>query len=265
VNGDEVDQLLAPRIIAERPPRILTVDIETSPNLAHVWGLWGQNVGLSQLLESGHVICFAAKWYGANRVLFHSDHHDGHAAMVEAAHELMSQADIIVHYNGKRFDVPHLYTEMADVGMTPPSPHKDVDLLQVVKQRFRYPSNKLDYVAGRLLGEHKVQHTGHRLWLGCVVQDDPKAWRMMRRYNIGDVRLTERLYDRLRPWIKGHPHIGLWSGEERSCANCGGLEFRAEGWAETDLTAYAQYQCEHCGAWMRNKNRKTAVQMRGVR
>ena len=42
--------------------KTLTLDIETAPQVAHVWGLWQQNVGLPQLLESGYVMCFAAKW-----------------------------------------------------------------------------------------------------------------------------------------------------------------------------------------------------------
>lgn len=259
----DLDTLLAPRIVADKPPRILTIDIETSPNLAHVWGLWNQNVGLPQLLESGQVLCFAAKWYGTSKVMFYSDHHNGHGQMIQAAHDLLSQADILVHYNGRKFDVPHLYREMAELGMTPPSPHKDMDLLTVVRQRFRFPSNKLDYVAASLLGEGKVRHSGHGLWLGCL-RNEPRAWAEMRRYNIGDTRLTERLYDRLRPWIKGHPHIGLWSGDEDCCGNCGG-QLKASGWARTAVTAYAQYRCVNCGAWYRRTNVKAQTATRPAR
>ncbi len=53
--------------------KILTIDIETSPNLAHVWGLWNQNVGLPQLLEPTQMISFAAKWYETKSVQFYSD------------------------------------------------------------------------------------------------------------------------------------------------------------------------------------------------
>jgi hypothetical protein len=251
----------SPKIVALNAPKILTIDIETSPNLAHVWGLWDQNVGLSQLLESGQVICFAAKWYGTRSVEFYSDHHHGHTEMVKQAHRLMTDADIIVHYNGKRFDIPHLKREFVEAGMTPPSPHRDVDLLQVVKSQFRFPSNKLDYVAGRLLGVNKVGHTGHRLWLDCVVKNDPRAWALMKRYCIGDVKnLTEPLYDRLRGWIPNHPHIGLWSGEEKSCDRCGSTDLQFVGKkAATTRTLYAEAQCRNCGGWLRNGHRERIV------
>jgi len=68
--------------------RIGTIDIETSPNVAHVWGLFKQTVSLNQLMESGQVISFAFKWHGDKRVLFFSDHHNGHEAMIQAAHDL---------------------------------------------------------------------------------------------------------------------------------------------------------------------------------
>jgi len=51
--------------------KTLVIDIETAPNVGHVWGLWQQNIGLPQLLESGYVMCFAAKWVGQDRVMFH--------------------------------------------------------------------------------------------------------------------------------------------------------------------------------------------------
>src|SRR5450759_3278074 len=82
-------------------PRLLTLDLETSPNIAHVWGLWKNNVSLNQLIQSTNVISFAAKWHGDKRVLFRSDHHDGHEVMIQKAHGLLGEADAVIHYNGK--------------------------------------------------------------------------------------------------------------------------------------------------------------------
>lgn len=91
--------------------KILTIDIETRPNLAYVWGLWDQNVGLNQIEETGSVISWAAKWHGEKKVYFASDYHDGHSEMVRRAWELLDEADAVVGYNSKAFDMKHLNRE----------------------------------------------------------------------------------------------------------------------------------------------------------
>jgi len=245
-------------------PKVLTIDIETSPHLGHVWSLWQQNVSLSQLKETGQVISFAAKWYGKKAVEFRSDHHDGHEAMVLRAHELFNEADVIVHYNGVAFDIKHLKREFILAGLTPPSPHKDIDLLRVVKSQFKFASNKLDFVAQQLGLGAKTHHTGFQLWLDCMAGDD-KAWSLMRKYNKQDVVLTEALYDHLRPWITSHPHVGLWTGEERSCGKCGGTNLVQDGRSMTAVTTYARYRCEDCGGWSRANYRKGHTEFRGIR
>lgn len=182
--------------------RTLILDIETSPNLADVWGLWDQNIGLPQLRESGHLMCFAAKWYGERKVHFYSDHEHGTVPMLQAAWDLIDEADAIVHFNGRAFDMKWFRTEFVRQGWKRPLGYHEIDLCAIVKREFKFPSNKLQYVAGELLGEYKASTGGHQLWVDCLAGDD-KAWARMARYNKQDVVLTERLYDRLRPWCKG--------------------------------------------------------------
>jgi predicted RNA-binding Zn-ribbon protein involved in translation (DUF1610 family) len=245
-------------------PKILVIDIETSPNLAHVWSLWGQNVGLNQLRESGDILCFAAKWRGEKKVYFYSTYHDGYEAMVKAAHALLSEADIVVTYNGVRYDIPWLYRIFLESGLEPPAPFKQVDLCQVVKRQFKFPSNKLDYVVQRLGLGAKTSHTGHQLWVD-VLKDKPKAWKMMKTYNVQDVRVTEKLYDKLLPWIHPHPNVNLYSDMfEEGCPNCGSTDLRREGYARTALGVYQRYQCKGCGKWFRDKHKLGGADVRGI-
>lgn len=248
--------------------RRLTLDIETSPNVAHVWALWQQNVSLSQLQSSTQVIAFAAKWYGEKKVEFRSDFHDGHETLVNRAYDLMDEADAIIHYNGNSFDIPHLKREFVEAGFVPPSPHKDIDLCRVVKRQFRFPSNKLDYVSRALGLAGKVSHTGHDLWVRCL-NGDEDAWKLMRKYNIGDVRLTEELYERLLPWIPNHPHFGLYAeGDETetdACQNCGSSNLTRQGYSLTQLGKYQRFQCGDCGTWSRGKKAVGTVDVRGVK
>jgi DNA polymerase elongation subunit (family B) len=244
--------------------KILTLDIETAPNLAHVWQLWDQNIGLSQLLESGHVMCFAAKWHGDRKTLFYSEFAHGQKEMLAEAYALVNEADVVVHFNGKRFDMPWLNSEWVRMGYTPPAPYAEVDLYQVVKSRFKFPSNKLDYVAGELLGERKVKNGGHGLWIACL-NGDEKAWRTMERYNRKDVVLTERLYDRIRPWVPNLPNPALYTDEETGemvCPECGSANLKKEGYSYTKISKYQRYSCLDCGRWSRDARRIDGVDLR---
>jgi hypothetical protein len=67
-------------------PKILTLDIETSPSMAYVWKLWKENIPLARLVDTGEVMCFSAKWYGVDEPMFYSKFHNGEQEMVQAAH-----------------------------------------------------------------------------------------------------------------------------------------------------------------------------------
>jgi len=243
--------------------KILTLDIETSPNLAHVWGLWNENIPLARLLESGEVICFAAKWHDQKKVLFYSVHHHGKEEMVRAAHELLSEADVVVHYNGDKFDLPHLNREFLELGLEPPAPYASVDLLKAVKRKFRFPSNKLDYVVQKLQLGAKVSTGGYELWLACMNGSD-SAWTKMRKYNKHDVVVTEALYNRVLPWIPAHPSAGLYMDMSDVCPACGSGSLRLEGRAYTSMGVFQRYQCFDCGKWSRGNKRLEGSNVRGL-
>lgn len=243
--------------------RILTIDIETSPNLAYVWDLWRDKVGPAMLKDNGQVICWAAKWYGHKRVLFASDHHDGHDVMVAKARDLIDEADIVITYNGKRFDQKHLRREFLLADLAPPSPVKDVDLYEVVKQRFAFASNSLNHVSGRLEIGAKVKHAGFDLWRGCMA-DDPASWAKMKAYNVGDVRLTEDLYVRLLPWIGNHPHVAVAAGLELTCNRCGSTDLEREGDVTAVVMSYAMYRCQSCRGLVRASYPRRLARTRGI-
>ncbi len=248
--------------------KVLVIDIETSPSLAYVWALWDQNVSLDQLVEVGDVICFAAKWLDEKGIQFYSDFHDGHDVMVQKAWDLIDEADAVVHFNGKAFDIKHLNREFLLAGMSPPSPHKDIDLLTVTRGRFRFTSNKLQHVATQLGIGSKKDTGGFKTWIKCM-QGDAKAWAAMKKYNIGDVKLTEEVYYKLRPWIKSHPSHALFDNdgtEIPTCPNCGHTHLQKRGLYHTAVSTYQRYQCQNpeCGAWSRQGARVDSVKVQSV-
>jgi hypothetical protein len=239
--------------------KTLILDIETSPNLAYVWGLWDQSVGLNQIEHTGSVICFAAKWHGQKKVMFHSDFHDGHTEMIEAAWALCDEADAIVHYNGRAFDLKHLRREFLLEGFGPPTPHRDIDLLNTVRQQFKFASNKLQHVSTQLGIGEKVQHSGFELWRGCMA-GDAKAWAEMRSYNRQDVQLTEKLYDILHPWIRHYPNKALIEDRPDSCPRCAANgPFQARGYNYTNSLKYQRWFCKNCLGYFQSRKSEKAT------
>lgn len=249
--------------------RTILLDIETSPNLADVWGLWNQNVGLDQLRESSELMCFAAKWLGdpAKLTRFVSGQHDprhsgGRWEMVQAAHAVLDEADAVATWNGKRFDIPHLNREFLEGGLKPPSPYKQIDLLETAKKQFRFPSNKLQYVSTHLGLRGKVGHGGHKLWTACMAGDEA-AWRLFERYNKQDVVLLDGIYQRFQPWVPGHPSHAALNGED-VCPKCASTRLQRRGTYQTPQSTFQRYQCQQCGAWSRATKREYGVTIREV-
>lgn len=238
--------------------KILFLDLETSPINAYTWGLWQQNIAISQIKQSTEVMCFGARWYGSKKVIFRSVHHHGKKEMLKELHALMDEADAICGWNSASFDHKHIRREFLEASMPPPSPTKDIDLMRVVKSQFRFPSNKLDYVAQKLGVGEKVKHSGFDLWLKCMAGNE-RAWREMKKYQIQDVNLLIDLYEKLKPWIKNHPNVNLYDEFSDGCVVCKSLKIQKRGFDTTQTARYQRYQCQDCGKWM-----KTAVRERGA-
>jgi|SRR5687768_16060103 len=238
--------------------KTLLLDIETAPNTAYVWGLFKETIPLQRLIESRYILCWAAKWLGEQEVFFDSIQEDKDPRrMLSTIHALLDESDTVIHYNGTSFDIPTLNKEFLTSGFDPPSPYKQIDLLRVVRQQFKFTSNKLDHVSKELELTNKIDHIGFELWVRCM-NGDPEAWRMMKDYNIGDLYPLEELYYKIRPWIKNHPNYSLFSNSGIVCHNCGSKHWHSRGTHRTQAAVYQRYQCQDCGTWFRGiKNEGT--------
>lgn len=237
--------------------RVLTIDIENAPNIVHTWGLFNQNIGINQVVEPAKTFGVGFKWYHERTATFVSDFREGHEEMLRQTHAALSEADIVIGYNHVGFDLPHLNREFAKAELTPVKPSKNVDLLRVVRKQFKMTSNKLDFVAEYFGLGNKTTHTGHQLWKDCMA-GDAKAWALMEKYCKQDVVLTEKVYNKLLPWIPNHPHLGMWIGNEWVCSNCG-ADIDPEtpsGTAHTFNQQYNSFQCTDCGHWLRSSRSK---------
>lgn len=218
-----------------------------------VWGLWNQTVAINQIQEPGYTLCWSAKWYGNPEIMFSSIYEDGKAKMFHKIYQLVEEADVVIHYNGSKFDIPTLNQEWLSLGWAPPATFTEIDLYQIVKKRFRLPSNKLSYIAEYLRLGSKVNHKGMELWIECM-NGEPESWETMEQYNKQDTVLLESLYDAILPWISNHPNHGLHDEREGLiCPNCGSLHVQKRGFHFTKTMRYQRYRCNACGTWSRTR------------
>lgn len=238
-------------------PRILIYDLEVSPTLAWTYGLWKTNV--IKVEQNPSIMSISWRWYGED-----TTHHESLAsiprkkgtssnlALIKLIRGLFDDADILVAHNANRFDNKVAVASFIRYGLTPPSPYKTVDTLQVARSVARFGSNSLNSLA-ELFGigsKTKVAHGD--LWYDCL-KGSKEAWDKMRIYNNQDVDLLYKLYEILRPYIKNHTNLGDLSGERGTCPKCGSAKLEKRGIKYQKQT----YQCKDCGGWCNDSSKKS--------
>lgn len=240
-----------------RFPKVLILDIETSPMLAYVYGLWRQNIAWNHVEKNWYVICWSAKWLYEGDIM--SDCVTGDEALREddsrilkGMWKLLDEADIVVAHNALGADLPWLNTRFLMNGFNPPKPYHVIDTLKVVRRQFGFASNKLDALCGYLGIPHK-DPTNFDLWRKCISGDE-EALKYMVKYNKQDVKILEDLYIALLPWIPGHPNMGNIMSDN-ICTMCGNgdLEELLGRYYYTGVGKYKLYRCTHCGGIVRGR------------
>lgn len=232
--------------------KILCYDLETQPTLGYVWSAWQQNMLPGQIKEHGKVITWAAKWVGEKQVYFGADWEPdvNGKGFIERLHDLLMEADVILTYNGDKFDVRVLNTAILLAGLKPLPAHKSIDMFKVVKRRFALFHARMDSVASLLGLEGKTDTGGMQLWID-VMKGDKKAQKKMEKYNRQDIKVLEDIYEKLKGWIVNHPTgDDIVDGE---CPNCGSDSLQKRGFHRTKVSKFQRYQCNGCGSWHRSR------------
>jgi hypothetical protein len=232
--------------------KVLILDIEWKPTKAYVWGPFKQYVGDNQIIEFGGLLCIGCKWLGEKKVHLFSEWEHGHVGMIEAAYAMMNEADVIIGFNSDKFDIPKLLGEGLLHGIPPVAPTTSIDLYKAIK-RFGYFRSSLGHIAPFLGIGKKMEHEGMALWVK-VINGEERAQRRMGRYCGQDVRLTERLYLKIRPYIRNHPYLG--QAGRGDCPACGGHHSHSRGNVRTRFFQKQRLVCQDCGHWYYGKQSK---------
>lgn len=242
--------------------KVLALDIEVSPAVCYTWGLFDQRINIDQIQEPPRMLCFSARWLDQEQCMFFSEFHHGRPEMIRKAHELLSECDVLLTFNGKSFDDKHLSREFLLAGLSPPAPYQHIDLYLVIRRKFRFISNKLDNLLRELGLEGKVKHSGFSLWKRCLA-GDPEAWEEMKAYSQRDSDALVEAYGKLLPWIPGHPNKALIDGHGL-CTRCGSENLADRGVSHTAMTKFRRFQCLDCGGWIRETRRIDGSSLREI-
>lgn len=215
--------------MTKNKPSIILYDIETSPMKTATFSLYQDSIGHTNILQDWYIFCFAYKKLGESKVTsvsltdfpkpFKADPtNDYH--VVKALGDVLRSADMTIGHNHAQFDLKKANARLIFHKLAPVPKHPQLDTLKEFRKIAKFSSNRLDYL-GQHLGYGGKTPTSQGLWLRAL-GGEAKAIDEMTRYCCGDVKLLEKIYNRILPHIQSHPHIGVMNGEDRySCPNCG--------------------------------------------
>lgn len=259
--GHHFSVKLMPEIYQKpRIPKILLFDIETSPNASYNWAFFKVNIQHQQIIHPWMMISWAGKWlfeseaFGDVLTPAEANGHDD-KRICESLLKVFNDADIIIAHNGKKFDDKRSKTRFFINGLKPPTPYQMIDTLEHFRKEFVMSSNRLDFLL-KLLHDDSKLPTEFALWPKCLnwfnqftIEEQQESLDYMFEYNKKDVFGLEEIYLDIRPWIKNHPNLGIYTEScERVCANCGSSKLRPEGEYTTPLNRFYTLRCDNCGA-----------------
>lgn len=246
--------------------RVLVYDIETHPARVEmdIYDLKLRNpyVNHHNVVRPGGMVAWSAHWLHEPGVVHYADIQ--HPDMHQRLWNLLDASAYRITYNGDRFDEKRTRGYFARAGFAPPRPSKNIDLIKTVRT-FGLESNSLAYACRMFGTQHqKLTEIGAGHWRG-VMEGDPAARKLMRRYATHDVRATTDLYLSLLPWIPNHPHMGFSAHDDAlRCPRCGSADHRDVGAFQAVVIRYRQHRCGNCAGLFRSVRHSRAGQSRAV-
>lgn len=227
--------------------RVLLYDLEVSR--AIVEGYWNKyDFNVVKTVRPQILMSYAYKWLGDKRIFFRSIHsYDNYHDFVKSLRDVLDECDIAIGHNLKQFDDKMSNRFIIGEGIDPPSRYRQIDTLQAARSNFKFQSNRLgelgEYLG--LGGKEKITYAD--------LEDDflnNPTWsviKKMEKYNKRDVELLEKVYIKLRPWIKNHPNLSVM-GNAEACPFCQSTSISYNGNRYTNTGVYRRATCKDCRA-----------------
>jgi uncharacterized protein YprB with RNaseH-like and TPR domain/predicted RNA-binding Zn-ribbon protein involved in translation (DUF1610 family) len=228
----------------------LYFDIETSPNIGFFWTAgFKLNISTESIIKERAIICICYKW--EEDKVTHSlnwDSKQNDKKMLQDFIKVANEADELVGHNGDKFDLAWVRTRCLfhRIDMFPT--YTTIDTLKVARSKFKFNSNKLNYIA-KYLGIGQKIHTDYDLWKDIVLNKDKDAMDKMIKYCKMDVILLEKVHKELSLHIPAKTHYGVIFGAYKgSCPECGSDDIVRNNKRVTATgVVKVQMRCNTCG------------------
>jgi len=228
----------------------LYFDIETSPNIGFFWTAgFKLNISTESIIKERAIICICYKW--EEDKVTHSlnwDSKQNDKKMLQEFIKVANEADELVGHNGDKFDLAWIRTRCLfhRIDMFPT--YTTIDTLKVARSKFKFNSNKLNYIA-KYLGIGQKIHTEYDLWKDIVLNKDKDAMDKMIKYCKMDVILLEKVHKELSLHIPAKTHYGvIFGGDRGSCPECGSDDLVRNNKRVTATgVVKVQMRCNTCG------------------
>lgn len=258
-------------ILTPSAPKILLFDLERLPGeyTADIWE--PRDLKRVNYLHPDRwtirprTLCASWIWYGEKRPGFVGawENPDDPYHVARTLRDVMHQADTWITFNGRAADLKWIRQDLAAGQIPTPRPVRDIDLYVAARTAFALESKSLAYLSDFLGLPGKAGRYNAAEAKAAALAGGPERRRLV-RYSKQDSRMMVPVLDRMRPFLKHGPNLGIpYLDDELRCPVCGGSDLTRDGWATTDLTSFAAYQCA-CGAWSRSKHRRHSVRQRRV-
>lgn len=229
--------------------RRLFFDIETSPNIGLFWQAgYRQKIDHTNIIKERAIICICYKWEDEKEVYGLSwDRNQSDKKMLQEFIKVAAQADELVGHNGDKFDLAWIRTRCLFHGIPMFPTYTTIDTLKTARSKFKFNSNRLDYIA-KFLGIGQKIKTDFNLWRDIVLSNSSTAMGKMIKYCKKDVLLLERVFGHLKGHMVPKTHYGVIFGTDRgSCPECGSGDLVIVK-RRTTATGVKkiQYQCQEC-------------------
>jgi transposase-like protein len=250
-------------VLAYQGPKVLILDIETTPLEVYCWGLGEQHISYDNIIKDWSVLSWSAKWEHEDKVHYMDTRHNRNIRddkkIVQEIYKLMEEADIIVGHNAKGFDIGKLNARFKKYRLKRLSHFRVIDTLQIARKHFKFTSNKLAYLTAQFcsvfIKSSHAEFPGMSLWTACLAKN-MKAFKVMQDYNEKDVLSLQEMWTDLKEdgWDDTINYSVFNDDISEQCPYCASSNIqKVSGYRYKNNGKFQRYKCGKCGNGFQGK------------